>query len=750
MVAPDMEEELPAVATEEIPPAAEEELPVVLEEMSIAENLPIIEEPPVVEEEMTIAEDLPIIEEPPVVEEEMTIAEDLPIIEEPPVVEEEMTIAENLPIIEEPPVVEEEMTIAENLPIIEEPPVVEEEMTIAENLPIIEEPPVVEEEMTIAEDLPIIEEPPVVEEEMTIAEDLPIIEEQPIVEEEQPIREAVHDYRTGEDEEPSTSTGISTRHMSVNVVNAPTADPESSSVSDDDDDDEAVSLSEADSNSETSEENDNEPNVEAETTEGENSRNTDEHGERSSRIKWSVTLRIKMQEAGLYNRHPSSDPILQGFSDYLQNHCKLESYKQKVENVSRFLYFMDKRRVSLNFAKKIEKARSFFKKLKDIGLCNQTASNYLKHVRRFVHYLLSATDVTRQNRKLYKIMKYFKKVIMDIQKTFSKGIAKEVVSKRYLELQKTDKTPEQCRALLNVAKPAFLQAIEDVKEGSRDQEAQLNILYYLEALIVLRHLLRPGVAKNMTVSEWTERMHYLHQNQEELAVVGVKSHKTAAQQVACFVLNQEEEEWFNVYFSEVRPVLATRDSPNNFFLSTSGIKIYNVSNDLTRYHKKYNVENISSKLVRKVCQTWTVSKLTEKEKYLFSKYLSHSNMTAERNYREKTLGDLCEVFQLVAGAGRPRETQPSTSRAAEGSSREEEQRVQAQEVDATSAQLEEVPGDSSLNPRPTESIPSSVRTRSTTTGRVLRKRKQPGDDDCGDPPRRMKLIPRLILRRIDD
>ncbi|XP_075181819.1 uncharacterized protein LOC142255105 [Anomaloglossus baeobatrachus] len=357
---------------------------------------------------------------------------------------------------------------------------------VEEELPAVateEIPPAAEEEL------------PVVLEEMSIAENLPIIEEPPVVEEEQPIREDVHDYRTGEDEEPSTSTGISTRHMSVNVDNAPTADPESSSVSDDDD--EAVSLSEADSNSETSEEeNDNEPNVEAETTEGEeNSRNTDEHGERSSRIKWSVTSRIKMQEAGLYNRHPSSDPILQGFSDYLQNHCKLERYKQKVEDVSRFLYFMDKRRVSLNFAKKIEKARSFFKKLKDIGLCNQTVSNYLKHVRRFVHYLLFATDVTWQNRKLYKIMKYFKNVIMDIQKTFSKGIAKEVVSKRYLELQRNDKTPEQCRALLNVAKPAFLQAIEDVQEGSRDQDAQLNILYYLEALIVLKHLQRPGVAK---------------------------------------------------------------------------------------------------------------------------------------------------------------------------------------------------------------------------------------------------------------
>ncbi|CAJ0919945.1 unnamed protein product [Ranitomeya imitator] len=89
----------------------------------------------------------------------------------------------------------------------------------------------------------------------------------------------------------------------------------------------------------------------------------------------------------------------------------------------------------------------------------------------------------------------------------------------------------------------------------------------------------------MTVSEWTERMRHSYKNEQRI-IVGVKSHKTAAQQVACFVITEEEEMWFDVYFTKVRPALATQDSPDTFFISTTGRRIYNVSNDIGRYQKK--------------------------------------------------------------------------------------------------------------------------------------------------------------------
>ncbi|XP_077152790.1 uncharacterized protein LOC143816390 isoform X2 [Ranitomeya variabilis] len=638
----------------------------------------------------------------------------LPVEEEPPVVEEEPPVVE-----EEPPVVEEEPPVVE-----EEPPVVEEEPPVVE-----EEPPVVEEEPPVVE-----EEPPVVEEE------LPVVEEDPPIMEEELHSMDDHDGNsTDEDEEPSTSTAISAHSAMPNLQLQGAQIQEDSTTSESSDDHSTTSESsddhseanEDDSNSESGEEDNDEADQQPETRESrENPSETDEDdGLRIQSQKWTIDKRIKMKEAGFYNRHPLSDPIMKGFSDYLKNHCRLERYKQNVEDVARFLYFMNKRRVSLNFANRIEKARLFFKKLQDIGLCNQTVTNYLKHVRRFVHYLLFATSLIQQNKRLYKQMKYFKNVTADIQKTFSKGVAKEVVGKRYLELQKSDKTPQQCREILNVAKPVFLKAIKKVKRGSQNTDYQLEILYYLEALLVLNHLQRPGVVRNMTVSEWTERMRHSYQNEQRI-IVGVKSHKTAAQQVACFVITEEEEMWFDAYFTKVRPVLATQDSPDTFFLSTSGRRIYNVSNDIGRYQKKYKIKNISSQVARKTCQTWTVSNLTEKERYLFSKYLSHSNMTAERNYRERTLGDLCEAHTLVSAAGRAPENEPlpSSSREAEGSNREEEQRVQE---DGNAQGERDGPSDSSSNIRTQRTqkrrapIEPRARTESMMTGMQLRKRKRP-------------------------
>ncbi|XP_044129320.1 uncharacterized protein LOC122922696 [Bufo gargarizans] len=229
-------------------------------------------------------------------------------------------------------------------------------------------------------------------------------------------------------------------------------------------------------------------------------------------------------------------------------------------------------------------------------------------------------------------------VAEDIQKRLSKVISKEVVRKRYLTLKNNMKTPTECRKLLDVAKPCFLNAIKAAQERFIKTPSKLEIIYYLEALLVLKHLQRPGVVANMSVSKWKDRVHHTYKGTAR-SIIGVRNHKTATQQVASFVLTGEKEMWFKVYFAKVRPTLINRETPRDiFFLSTQGRKIHNVSNDINRYHRKYLVPEISSQVVRRVCESWT------------TKYLSLSNITAERSFREKTLTDLCHACELVTQA----------------------------------------------------------------------------------------------------
>ncbi|OCT88097.1 hypothetical protein XELAEV_18016725mg [Xenopus laevis] len=56
-----------------------------------------------------------------------------------------------------------------------------------------------------------------------------------------------------------------------------------------------------------------------------------------------------------------------------------------------------------------------------------------------------------------------------------------------------------------------------------------RFLYYLEALIVLKHLQRPGVVVNMSVEEWCRRTPSVT---KKFMVIGVKKHKTSTHQVA--------------------------------------------------------------------------------------------------------------------------------------------------------------------------------------------------------------------------
>lgn len=67
---------------------------------------------------------------------------------------------------------------------------------------------------------------------------------------------------------------------------------------------------------------------------------------------------------------------------------------------------------------------------------------------------------------------------------------------------KTELTTSDCLTVLKVAKDDFLAVIGKVypDESTLETSEILLVLYYLEALIVLKHLQRVGVTKMMTVS----------------------------------------------------------------------------------------------------------------------------------------------------------------------------------------------------------------------------------------------------------
>ncbi|CAJ0965487.1 unnamed protein product, partial [Ranitomeya imitator] len=114
------------------------------------------------------------------------------------------------------------------------------------------------------------------------------------------------------------------------------------------------------------------------------------------------------------------------------------------------------------------------------------------------------------------------------------------------------------------------------------------------------------------VSEWDRRTHHLYFD-SRMTIVGVKTHKCASTQVASFVLSEEEE----------LTIL-------NFFVTPTGKVVVNPSTALRQYYDCYKLPNITSQIVRRVCETWTLSRYSDSEKRLFARYLAHTNDMAER------------------------------------------------------------------------------------------------------------------------
>ncbi|KAA0712515.1 hypothetical protein E1301_Tti019089 [Triplophysa tibetana] len=365
-------------------------------------------------------------------------------------------------------------------------------------------------------------------------------------------------------------------------------------------------------------------------------------------MQWKNQARKLMAEKGLYQKHSLDHPLLKEFAMYLEKDLQNENFKQEVENVSRFLHFMDPKQPSLLFVRNREKSKLFLRELTEAKLTKQTQLNYLKSLKRFLQYHTVNTDLIHSDEQLHKDCKHFIEYIGSLQKGCSKLVSKEIVQKRHDVLtQPGQLTPRDCWTVLDKAKRDFLAVIAKVfpERGFEETLAMSEctlVLYYLEAVVILKHLQRPGVVEHMTVDEWKSRT---ANPSGDGAVIGVKEHKTSAQQVATFVLSGEEESWFGAYYDEIRPELLSgktrkrtwdgAESLDRFFISSTGRPIYNASNDINRLHEKYGVKPVTSQMARKVFETAAKS-LDDSERGFVADYLTHSTATADKHYRMKT------------------------------------------------------------------------------------------------------------------
>ncbi|KAL7824595.1 hypothetical protein AOLI_G00328470 [Acnodon oligacanthus] len=265
----------------------------------------------------------------------------------------------------------------------------------------------------------------------------------------------------------------------------------------------------------------------------------------------------------------------------------------------------------------------------EAGLCRQMVQNYVKSVKR-------RSSLCFEDRVLPEDCKNYISFPSNLQvsASASEQVSKEMARERFAIVNEGSVPLTQCAAVLETANWDFLAVMGKLRGPGCSLGRQLTqvelqlVLYYLEAVVILRHLQRPGVVERVT--QWVQRKsvpgHGGH------VVMGVKEYKTSATQVATFDLSQEEM-CFDLYFTEVHPVMLgkkrkhmedeTDESVERFFISSTGSSIYNASNDVERLHRKCRRWQ-----ARRAFETAT-NNMTDIEKFMVADYLTHSSATAE-------------------------------------------------------------------------------------------------------------------------
>ncbi|XP_034549552.1 uncharacterized protein LOC117820035 [Notolabrus celidotus] len=148
------------------------------------------------------------------------------------------------------------------------------------------------------------------------------------------------------------------------------------------------------------------------------------------------SVRKNMVAAGLYEKFAETTALLLDFKKYLLETLKVPECQQEVDNVSRFLRYVQPTgdELTLDFLQKMVETRDYFVQLKNTSMTPATILNYMKNVIRFLDYLKTRVDLECSYPELRNRCQVFKEFIQTVRKQVSRSNTRRTVKKRWTQL----------------------------------------------------------------------------------------------------------------------------------------------------------------------------------------------------------------------------------------------------------------------------------------------------------------------------
>ncbi|XP_075705503.1 uncharacterized protein LOC142731240 [Rhinoderma darwinii] len=331
----------------------------------------------------------------------------------------------------------------------------------------------------------------------------------------------------------------------------------------------------------------------------------------------TLPRRKRLAQKGVHKNLNSS--VLDSFKQYLKSNFSCSRIKKIVESVNRYLHFVIPDEASLEFLNNLELTKKYFRTYLDLKTYRYTVKKHINNVQEFVKFIASEefpNDITEDTRQAAET---FIAVLREINKEANQTFTK-VQNSRSL-------TPKDCRKVLMVTKPYVLDIFAKANLGSElDHREKILACYYLQSLLSLVHLCKPGVLQNLMVKDWLKRKYHM-------CVDGKFTEKVAIIRTGhrIIVLQEDEELLFNIYLQRIRPTLLVKDAKtvDQFFVSSNGQSIKNASNVLMRYLQKFQQPLVRWKEAKDAFKDWAFENLSEEDRHVVNCYIGFGDLKEE-------------------------------------------------------------------------------------------------------------------------
>ena len=262
------------------------------------------------------------------------------------------------------------------------------------------------------------------------------------------------------------------------------------------------------------------------------------------------------------------------------------------------------------------------------GFAATTVANKLRRMQQAIEYTIVTENKDETNDSMFVRCQRVIKHLEKWRQSLRQDIAKQRMKQHLISEKEVENANDP---LLFCNSVTLHKRVTDALTFSQVGPDYNIIISFLAANLIYPNAQRPGIVKNLTVSEFFDRKMI----DRDKILIKVFQHKTiAAHGPASIIISKAIDNLLSQYHNGVRKGITPKPSmENRFFLTSSGNEFRKITETIQHVAKQFDLPMPTPCLFRKVIATAGQSSLDDQAMRSLSNHMSHSATTSARFYQ---------------------------------------------------------------------------------------------------------------------